>query len=81
MAPNYHAQAIGTAVRSIIVEAGLTVSNAAEQADIPRMSFYRRINGQVEFTYSELVSLAAITGVSLGEIVERAQRITERAAS
>lgn len=80
MALNYHAQAIGLAVRAVILEAGITVADFGEQADIPRMSLYRRINGQVEFTYSELLKVCDIAGTTFAELVARAQKIAQRAA-
>lgn len=80
MAPNYHAAAIGTAVHSIIREAGLNLKEFGQRADITPRTLARRVNGHSSFTWDELVKVVEITGVTFAELAERAEKIRERAA-
>lgn len=81
MAPNYHAAAIGRAVNSAIREAGLNLRAYSDASGIPHNTLSRRVNGHNCFTYAELVQVAEITGVSVVEIAERAQRASLKEAS
>lgn len=80
MAPNYHAAAIGTAVHSIIREAGLSLKEFGQRAGIPTTTLSRRINGHTSFTWAELALVVEICDVSFAELAERAEKIKGRAA-
>lgn len=69
------AVAIGLAVHSIIREAGLSLKAFRERSGIPHVTLSRRINGHLCFTFAELVQVAEITGTSVAEIAERAERL------
>jgi transcriptional regulator with XRE-family HTH domain len=74
-----HAVAIGTAVRAAITEAGYSVVSFAKVAGIPKNTMSRRVTGLVPINYPELVQISELTGVSLSELVARAERISTRA--
>lgn len=76
MATKSPAVAIGLVVASVIREADLTLKEFGQQAGIPHVTLSRRINGHVPFTWPELVKVSDVTGVSLAEIADRAQRLT-----
>lgn len=69
------AESVGLAVRGAIAQAGLTQEEAAPRVGIPLSTLSRRINGLIPFTFPELVRVAAVTGVTLAELVSSAERI------
>jgi hypothetical protein len=75
------AVAIGTAVRGAVVEADLSLTQFAEEAGFSWQTLSRRVNGHTPFTYSELVRVAEITGTTVSDLVQRADRIHKRQAA
>ncbi len=78
--PDPLAVAIGSAARGAITEAGLSLTSFAETAGFSWGTLSRRINGQTAFTYSELVRIADVTGITVAELVARADRLHGAAA-
>lgn len=72
------AAAIGQAVRGAIAQADLTQAEAAERTGIAPNTLSRRINGLLPFTWTEIVRIADVTGVTATELAASATRIAER---
>lgn len=68
-------RAIGQAARGAVAEADMTQDEVARAIGLSLSSLSRRLNGQLPFTYPELVRLADTTGVTVGDLVARAERI------
>ncbi|MGH3631497.1 MAG: helix-turn-helix domain-containing protein [Sciscionella sp.] len=79
-APVFDPQAIavGRAVRAALAGAGLTQAEAAIAAGISLQTLSRRINGQMPFTWPELVRIANVTEVGVTELAASAVRIAEK---
>lgn len=73
--------AIGSAVRGAIATAGLKQTDAAELIDLSINTFNRKVNGQIAFTFPDLVKVAEITGTDVRDLVETAIRLTKRGAA
>ena len=74
------AEAIGRAIRSAIVAAGLTIEVVADKVEIPLSTFSRRVNGKngSSFTFPELLKIAAAVDQPLSQLIAAAERIVER---
>lgn len=73
--------AIGTAIRNAITHAGLTQSQFADQSGMTVKTLGRRLSGALPFTYPEIKTAAEVTGVSVGDLMDDADRIHERRAA
>ena len=54
-------------LRAKIKDSGMTVVALCEKADIDRATFYNRLNGQGEFTASEIVNLSRVLSLTKAE--------------
>lgn len=75
------AVAIGTAARGAITEAGYSIASFAKESGIPINTLSRRFNGHIPLNYPELSRIANVTGLSIAELVQRAERIAARDAA
>lgn len=75
-----YAVAIGAAVRGAIAQAGLSQEDAAIQIDMHRNSLSRRINGNLPFTWPEVVRVAQVTGTTAIELATTAERLAKQPA-
>lgn len=75
------AVAIGTAARGAITEAGYSIASFAKESGIPINTLSRRFNGHIPLNYPELVLIVQATGLSMAELVARADRIAARTAA
>ena len=73
-----HSVSIGNAVRAAIAQADLTQAEVAGRTDMAVNTLSRRINGLLPFTWPELNRIAKATGLTIGELVEMAERIARR---
>lgn len=75
------AAAIGLAARTHLTAAGLTLTQYAENAPMPRNSLSRRVNGLIPFTWPEIARLAEVTGSSIADIAATAEGILKKRAA
>lgn len=68
--------AVGRAVRGAIAATTLSRADVAEAMGISLRSMHRRILGEIPFTVPELMSIAQICDVSLGDLIARVERMT-----
>lgn len=73
-----HAAAIGLAAKTHLTKAGLTLTQYAEVAPMPRNTLSRRINGVLPFTWPEIARLAEVTGSTLADICGTAESILKK---
>lgn len=72
---------MGRAVRGALAEAGLTHAEAAARIGISLASLSRRINGDLPFTWPELVSISDATSVPVSSLIANAERIASEKAA
>jgi transcriptional regulator with XRE-family HTH domain len=72
---------MGAAVRGAFAQANITQAEAAGPVGISLQSLSRRVNGLLPFTWTELVRIAELTGVSVSDLVASAERISGRSGS
>lgn len=77
--PDSDSVAIGRAVRAALVGAGYTQEQAAPELGMSLQTLSRRINGNLPFTWPELVRVAVLTDTTLTQLAEHAERIAARA--
>jgi transcriptional regulator with XRE-family HTH domain len=65
-------------VRGAIAQADLTQAEAAAKIGVALNTFSRRINGALPFTWPELVRVADVAGVTVGDLASAAERIASR---
>ena len=54
-------------LKAVIKESGMTIKAIAERAEIPRYTLDRRLDGQGEFTASEIVGLTKALNLKMSE--------------
>jgi plasmid maintenance system antidote protein VapI len=69
---------MGRAVRGAIVQAGLNNEQAAELAGFSTRTLSRRINGDLPFTWPEIVSLADVLDTTALELATVAERLAAK---
>lgn len=75
-----HSTAMGHAVRVAIVSAGTTQTAIAEKVGLSVRSLTRRINGEQDFTWPQLIRIAAAIDLDLLDLIADAQRFAARRA-
>ena len=63
------AQDIADKVAAAILRSGRSKASVARDAGIPNTTFGRKLDGHVEFTFSELLRLAEVLGVAPSSLV------------
>lgn len=66
---------ITTAIREKIAAHGLSTVIVAKRLGIGRQTFSRKLNGHVDFSLSELTRLAEILGITVADLMCRADQI------
>lgn len=67
-------QEVADKVAACILRAGVSKASVASAAGIPSTTFGRKINGHVEFTFSELLRIAEAVGVAPSTLAPSAFR-------
>lgn len=61
---NSPAKELADKVAATILRSGRTKASVARESGIPKTTFARKLDGHVEFTFSELLRIARVLGVS-----------------
>lgn len=69
---NFPAKELADKVAASILRSNLTKAHVAREAGIPYTTFQRKINGHVEFTFSELLRIAEVTGTAPSKLIPNA---------
>lgn len=62
-------------IRDLRAEQGLTVTQLAKNAGVPRWAFYRKRKGVQAWGFNELAAVVAALGVDLIEFIRSAEAI------
>jgi plasmid maintenance system antidote protein VapI len=65
-------------VHGAIREAGMTIKGVGEASHIPARTMTRSINGERCFDFDELAKIGRVLGLTVSEIVARAERILDK---
>lgn len=66
-------ETIGEIVREAMADRGFSIAEVASRIGIGRQTFSRKLNGHVDFSASEIMSLGEVVGVPAWELVHRAE--------
>lgn len=75
------AVAVGAAVRGAIAQAGLSQAETADLVKMSLNSLSRRINGNLPFTWPEMVRIGKATGTTAAELATTAERLARTKAA
>ncbi len=70
-------QVVGAAIKS----AGESQRSVAAKTGIPLVTLSRRLTGRTSFTFAEVAAIAGVIGVSVVELVLRAERASSSTAA
>ncbi len=73
--------AIGRAVRGALAEAGMSLAEAADRGGFATRTFSRRVNGELPFTFPELVKIAELCDTKVSDLALAAERIAAKVAA
>ncbi|WP_423791243.1 helix-turn-helix domain-containing protein [Mobiluncus curtisii] len=65
-------------LRGLMVERGYDQQRLADRLGMARVTLSRKLNGQTSFSYEEITELADVLGVSMAEIIRRAEERTQQ---
>lgn len=74
-------QAVGRAIKGVLAERGIKKIDLAAHLDVSRSTLDSWLNAETAIQWERITAIAAFAGVSATEIVQRAERLTEQAAS
>lgn len=66
-------QRVAAEIRAEMARQGVTSSTVAQTTDIARSTLHRKLTGRSEFNLAEAAAVCAALGISLAEIVRRAE--------